>query len=301
MAGRKLCFEVANASAARVLAQALQDIDPAPDAVTLFEEPAGWRVEAYLPAEHESTFVRDLARLIPDGVPRFELEDVPELNWVAVSQAALAPVRAGRFVVYGSHDRGRVARGPNTIEIEAGEAFGTAHHATTMGCLMAIDALGRRRSFRRALDLGCGSGVLAIAAARVNRRAAVLATDIDPEAVDVARRNMRINGARRRVTVIVAEGLAHPLLRNGKPFDLVAANILADPLVALVRDLPRRMTHGGALVLSGLLIGQAAAVIAAYRATGFDLIAHRRLHGWSTLELIRRRTRPIVAGAARSL
>ena len=149
-------------------AMRLQDlIEPPPEALTVFENgPGKWRVEAYFEDDAGGRdLAGELASLVAGPLPTF-FRVIPDLNWVAISQAALPPVRAGRFTIHGSHDRNRVARGPNTILIDAGEAFGTAHHATTFGCLLAIDRLSRSRSFRSVLDLGCGSGVLAIAVAK---------------------------------------------------------------------------------------------------------------------------------------
>ncbi len=291
MTARKLSLVTFDRDVARTLAGALQDlVEPPPEALTLFEAPAdGWRIDAYfseLPdADHLRGFLAEVTGL---DVPPIAVEDVPALNWVAISQAALPPVLAGRFTVHGSHDIGRVAQGPNAILIDAGEAFGTAHHATTYGCLTAIDRLTRGRVFRRVLDLGCGSGVLAIAVARVLPRSAVTATDMDPTSVDVARSNIAANTAPGRITTLVATGLNHPQLRRRRKFDFVVANILADPLMRLARDIRRVITPGGKLVLSGILVPQAPAVIAAFVAQGFAIDRHDRVTGWSTLTLTRR-------------
>ncbi len=294
-AQRKLVIETRDRDLARTLAGALQDlIDPAPDALTLFEEPgpapepATWRIEAYYePMPDAAATAAALEAVLGKAPPPVRLVDVPQENWVALSQAALPPVIAGRFTVHGSHDRHRVPRGPNAILIDAGEAFGTAHHATTHGCLEAIDLLTRRRSFSNVLDLGCGSGVLAIAVARTLPRAHILATDLDAQSVVVARENMRANGAGARIEALVADGLAHPAIREAGRFDLLIANILAGPLIMLARDIAGAVRPGGSLVLSGLLVPQAPQVIAAYRAAGFRLDAHRRANGWSTLTLSR--------------
>jgi ribosomal protein L11 methyltransferase len=275
---------------ARAIAGALENLlDPAPDALTRFEDGADtWRVEAYYPSPPDAGMLAArLGDILGRAPPPLELESVPDLNWVAISQAALPPVEAGRFVVHGSHDRGRIARGPHAILIDAGEAFGTAHHATTQGCLLAIDRLTRGRTFARVLDLGCGSGVLAIAAARALPGAQILATDSDAEAVAVATRNAKANGVGGRIAIFCARGLAHPWLRHAAPFDLVIANILAGPLVALAPELRAAVGTGASVVLSGLLDPEAAAVIAAYRAQGFRLAERRRIAGWSTLTLQR--------------
>lgn len=292
----KLTCDVADRDVARTLAGALQElVMPAPHALTLFEQPgadgaaATWRIEAYYDeAPDPAALSAELRAVAGVPVPPLAVAPVEELNWVAMSQAALPPVAAGRFTVHGSHDAGRVARGPNAILIDAGEAFGTAHHATTFGCLSAIDRLTRRRRFRKVLDLGCGSGVLAIATARMLPRARIFATDLDVQSIVVAKSNMQLNGVGGRIAALVADGLAAPELRRAGRFDLLIANILAAPLIMMARDLRRAVAPGGMLVLSGLLVHQAAEVIAAYVAAGFQLTEHRRIHGWSTLTLVRR-------------
>ena len=207
-------------------------------------------------------------------------------NWVAISQAALPPVAAGRFLVHGSHDSRRIGRRSWALEIDAGEAFGTAHHATTQGCLMAIDRLARRvGGIRRIADIGCGSGVLALAASRVWPHARIAASDLDPVAVGVARDNARRNRAHARISFVAAAGLAHPVLRRQSPYDLVLANILAGPLIRLAPNVASHVRTGGHLVLSGILGEQAREVIATYRMAGFRLDQHHLDHNWSTLVL----------------
>jgi ribosomal protein L11 methyltransferase len=292
MALSKLSWRTTQSDVARSIAGALENlVDPLPDAVTQFEEgPGAWCVEAYYPgAPDVAALAAQLAGSLEAAVPPPEQMSVPELNWVAVSQAALPPVAAGRFVVHGSHDRGRIPRGPNAILIDAGEAFGTAHHATTQGCLLAIDRLTRLRTFDRVLDMGCGSGVLAIAVARALPRADILATDDDPLSIAVAEANATANGVSQRIAFARARGLAHPWLRHAAPFDLVIANILAAPLLALATDLRKALRRGGMVVLSGLLDPEAPGLIAAYGAQGLSLEEHRRIAGWSTLTLRKRR------------
>jgi ribosomal protein L11 methyltransferase len=277
---------------ARALAGALENlIVPQPEAVSLFEDgKGGWNVEAYFASPPDVAALGALlANTVGQALPPLNLQDVPDLNWVAMSQAALPPVAAGRFIVHGSHDRDRIPHGPNALIIDAGEAFGTAHHATTQGCLLAIDRLTRSRPFRRVLDLGCGTGVLAIAAARALPRADILATDNDPEAVAVAKSNARANGVGQRIAFACAIGLDHPWLRHAAPFDLVLANILAAPLQALAPKVAKAVRCGGVVVLSGLLNPEAAEVISCYVVQGFRLLEHRRIAGWSTLVLIKRR------------
>ncbi len=295
MPSYKIAMAASDQDMARTLSGALSDlVEPPPDAVTTFELGDGWIVEAYYTEHPDSErLTKELGALLSFAVPQIEVVEVPDENWVAISQAALPPVSAGRFTIHGSHDRGLVPRGPNTLLIDAGEAFGTAHHATTQGCLIALDRVTRRRQFESVLDLGCGSGVLAIAAARALPGARIEASDNDPVAISVARTNARLNGVAGRIRMWVADGLPRSRVREGS-YDLILANILADPLVALAQDVAWALRPGGVVILSGLLVRQAEYVIAAYRSHGFSLVDHRRLAGWSTLTLIKDRK-----GAAR--
>ena len=289
MASTKLSVRTTDLGVAQAISNALEAAEPALDAVTLFEDGAGaWRIEAYTQSRADAeAAAKSLRAEKGRPVTNIKLEDLPDLNWVAISQAALPPVIAGRFVVHGSHDRGRIPYGPRAILVDTGEAFGTAHHGTTLGCLLAIDKLARAGRFRRVLDLGCGSGVLAIAAARAMHGAQVIATDSDPIAVEVARANADANGA-RRIATVCALGLEHPWLRHAAPFDLIIANILAGPLRALAGDVSKALRLGGSVVLSGILNPEAASVIAAYTAHGFILVQQRRIGEWSTLTLRKR-------------
>lgn len=288
---QKLVADFTDRDLAYHAANALQDFaEPPPDALSVFENGAGkWRLEAFFNDWPGGRDVRgEIASFVGKPLPEFVAEAVPDLNWVALSQAALPPVEAGRFIVHGSHDRGRVGRGPNAILIDAGEAFGTAHHATTLGCLLAIDRITRAEAFDTVLDLGCGSGVLAIAVAKVLPHADIIATDMDAQSVKVAAENMRINGVGERIATAVATGVAHPWLRQEAPFGLVIANILAGPLIRLAPELARTVARSGTLVLSGILIPQAPQVIATYVAAGFQVVRHDRITGWSTVTLRRR-------------
>ncbi len=230
-------------------------------------------------------------------VPDLRLEPVPQTDWVTAALDQQPPVRAGRYFVYGSHVKEAPPPGAVALRVDAGTAFGTGSHETTRGCLLALDQLAQGRNFHNALDIGCGTGVLAMAIAKTFRaktfraktlRAPVLASDIDPVAVAVARDNVRLNGLTRQVEVVCADGLRHERLEARAPFDLVTANILAGPLVRLAPDLGTRVVSGGVVVLSGLLGDQEPMVLSAYRDQGFDLDRRLDLNGWHTLVLARR-------------
>jgi ribosomal protein L11 methyltransferase len=288
MSRYKLSMRVAELATARAAAMALEElITPAAHATSLFEERSAFRVEAYYGEQPDPGGVLgQLASILaPAKLPTIDLVEVPAENWVRVSQAALPPVTAGRFTIFGSHDRARIPRGPSAIQIDAGEAFGTAHHATTQGCLMAIDRLAPSSRRARLLDLGCGSGVLAIALARRFPHAEVIASDMDPIAVAVAEENARLNGVGQRIRFEIAAGLARPGLFG--PFDAIVANILAGPLITLAPTMRLAAASGSTIVLSGILTPQAPSVIASYRAQNFYLADHRRIAGWSTLTLVR--------------
>ena len=259
-------------------------------AVSLVDNGAGrWRVAMYFRAAPDETMVRRLtATAIGTEVAKtLRFERVAAKDWVRESLAGLAPVTAGRFTVHGAHDRARIPFNRIGIEIEAALAFGTGHHGTTRGCLLALDWLCKSRGGnQRILDLGTGSGVLAIAAARALRQP-VLATDIDGDAVRVARANVAFNRAGGFVAVVKAAGVTAAKLRERAPYDLVLANILLRPLQRLAAPLMRLTAPGARVILSGLLASQANAAIAAYH----DLKLERRidLDGWTTLVLIRRK------------
>jgi ribosomal protein L11 methyltransferase len=257
-----------------------------------------WRVAMYFRATPDEKIIRALTAAAAGNAAgkALRFERVAATDWVRESLAGLAPVTAGRFMVHGAHDRARIPFNRIGIEIEAALAFGTGHHGTTRGCLLALDALCKSLPRRRILDLGTGSGVLAIAAARALRQP-VLATDIDGSAVRAARANAGLNHAGSFVEVIRADGVTAPKLRQRAPYDLVLANILLRPLQRLAAPLTRLVAPGARVVLSGLLPSQANAAIAAYR--GLALERRIELDGWTTLVLVRRqRPRASVARGA---
>jgi ribosomal protein L11 methyltransferase len=207
---------------------------------------------------------------------------VTAADWVSRSLAGLTPVRVGRFVVHGSHDRGKLPANLIGVEIEAALAFGTGHHGTTQACLAAIERAVRARRPRRVLDLGTGSGVLAIAAARALRRL-VVAGDIDPWAVTAAQINARANRAGPLVRAVRADGVGHAAIQAGAPYDLVLANILLKPLKGLARPVRELLAPGATVVLSGLIPEQANAAIAAWRSQGLVLRRRDKIENWATL------------------
>jgi ribosomal protein L11 methyltransferase len=213
-------------------------------------------------------------------------ESLPDIDWVAHSLEELKPVRAGRFFVHGAHDRGKRNSGELAIEIEAGLAFGTGHHGTTAGCLEMLEQVVRREHPRNALDLGTGSAVLAIALARL-ARIPVLATDIDPVAVNVAAANARLNRVKAFVETVAAPGFHHPIFAARAPFDLIVANILARPLMRLAPEMAGHIALGGSIVLSGILDRQRDAVISAYVGQQFRHVRTLHREGWVTIHLKR--------------
>ncbi len=269
---------------ASIISETLED----DAAVSLMEARNGWRIEAYFANEPDLDSLRAVlaAALGGSHLPSLDVEELPDTDWVTTVQRGLVPILAGPFIIHGSHDRQRIGKRRFAIEIEAGRAFGTAHHGTTQGCLRALAGLACRKRLAKVLDVGTGSGVLAIAAARAGA-GHVLATDIDPVAAAVARENCRKNGASVHVTVITAPGLRHSEIRRWQPFDLIMANILAKPLLSLSQDMRRAAKPGTMLILSGLLDNQAREILGRYRSAGFFLRRRLSIDGWTTLVLMR--------------
>ena len=275
-------------AAARALCDALEGLDPAPVATETHDHDDGsglWDAGGLFDGPPDVAGLALLARL--HGAPEFEVARVEDRDWVAQVRAELTPVPAGRFLVYGSHDRERVPVNRIGLEIEAAQAFGTGHHATTQGCLLALDRLVRRGLVaRRVADIGGGTGVLAMAAASVWSVRAI-AGDIDPLATETARENVAANGLGGRVACVTAAGFRHPRLRAGAPYDLVFANILAAPLRRLAPQMAAHHAEGGVAILSGILARQAPGVVAVYRAWGYRPETPVRIGEWVTLVLRR--------------
>ena len=275
-------------SQAEALGEALEALEPAPTGVGVFEVEDGkgiWEVGGYFLDAPDDI---DLALLSAAfGAGPFVVSEVPDQDWVAKVRRELPPVEAGRFFVYGSHDAALLPEGRIGLLIEAAMAFGTGHHGTTLGCLRAYDRLlddGQR--FDNVLDLGCGTAVLAMSAARMGA-AHVLASDIDPVAVEVALANVKANGLVGRVACVESIGFDSPVLRAGAPFDLIFANILKGPLIELAPDIAAHLGPGGRAILSGLLVEQADEIVEVYQGQGLALETREDLGEWSALTLRR--------------
>ena len=269
-------------------AAAALDADPLLEGATYSileedEDRGVWRIDAFPTTDEEAAGVE--ARLKAHDGLKVTVEKLADADWLAMSLSGLPPVEARRFFVFGAHDQGRVPPNRVNVKIDAGAAFGTGHHGTTVGCLLAFDELLKRERFERVLDVGCGTGVLAIAAAKTGSRVAV-GTDIDAPSVRIANENATLNQARARF--VHASGLNDRKVRGEGPYDLVFANILAPPLVALAQDIKEALKLDGVAILSGLLRTQERRVTAAYLSRGFVL--ERRIHrdAWSALVLRRK-------------
>jgi ribosomal protein L11 methyltransferase len=270
----------------------VETFDPAETAASAFEETSNtldwksgaWIVEVYFghPPDEEGVRLLVEAAAGPQAAAAVIFSRIEEKDWVASSLAGLAPVRAGRFLVHGSHDREALQANDIGLEIEAALAFGTGHHGSTQGCLSMLNRIARQRRPRAILDVGTGSGILAIAAAKLFHMG-VTAGDIDLVSVISARTNAQTNSAGAYVRPVVSKGLAHPALHGGGPYDLVFANILAMPLRRMAPAVASHMAPGGEVILSGLLNRDVPGVISAYRAQGLQLRARIEIEGWVTL------------------
>lgn len=278
----------------------LLGMNPAPvllTSETIPDDPAAWQLEAYFetkPRQAEIAAIRTLAPSAGNATP--QVEQLPEEDWVTLSQAGIEPVRAGRFYVHTSGNRGTVPPGAKTLRIEAGRAFGTGTHETTSGCLATLDAMRvRGEVVRNLVDIGTGTGLLAFAAMHLWPKAHATASDIDPVAVEVTAENAAINGVALgggpgQLALAAAPGMEHPLLIGRAPYDLVIANVLAGPLIDLAPSISAALAPGGTLIVAGLLNGQAERVANAYRRQGLRLAGRMPMGDWPTLRL-RKRTR----------
>ncbi|MBV9260680.1 MAG: 50S ribosomal protein L11 methyltransferase [Pseudolabrys sp.] len=280
---RLIADEATAKRVASIVAETLED------AVTAAVESVdgAWAAELHFAAPPDKTAIRELIASAAGHGHNLSFETVTERDWVAASLEGLRPVRAGRFLLHGAHDRAHVKPNDINIEIEAALAFGTGHHGTTRGCLLALDLVARRGRRRRTLDLGTGTGVLAIAAAKAFR-SNILATDIDPVAVAAARSNAQLNHTGAFARVVQATG---PRGVGGR-YDLIFANILLGPLTRMATPLARLAAPGAVVILSGLLPSHANAARAAYGAQGLHLARRLDLEGWTTLIMTRPKRKP---------
>jgi ribosomal protein L11 methyltransferase len=287
-ATRRANFAIGNEQTAkRVVDLLTESFFEGQAAIAAFEGADGrWDISVHFADPPDEASIRELVGIAAgDEIAQdIRFDTVEAKDWVKATLEELVPVRAGRFVVHGGHDRAKVPPNKLGIEIEAALAFGTGHHGTTRGCLMLLDEVLKAHRPRRVLDLGTGTGVLAIAAARA-LQIKLLASDIDPLAARVAGENARLNGAGDLVQTICATGFSAPQFARRAPFDLVLANILANPLREMATPMARHLAPSALVILSGLLPHQAQGVIAAYRARGLVLVRQLQIEGWSSLLL----------------
>lgn len=278
---------VAGRDAAEILTELCEELTPEPVGSGVFEIEDGsdrWEVGVYFTEAPDEIGLALLAAA--QGANPFVVSELPDVDWVAHVRRELVPVEAGRFFIHGSHDTDKIPKDAEPLLIEAAMAFGTGHHGTTKGCVEALDRLAHSGwQPHRITDIGCGTAVLAMAAARL-WPGIVLASDIDPVAVDVATANVIANGLDGRVVCLEATGFDHPMLDESAPFDLILANILKQPLIDLAPDMARHVAKNGRAILSGLLTTQAEEVVAAYNREGFNLERRDDLGEWSTLVMI---------------
>jgi ribosomal protein L11 methyltransferase len=276
--------------AAQALADACENLLSEPTGVGVFEVEDGsntWEVGVYFVEKPDEIALDLLAAM--NGARPFAVSELPETDWVAEVKRELAPITAGRFFLYGSHDADKIPDDCVPLLIEAAMAFGTGHHGTTQGCLQALHNLAKRGFVGKSVvDLGCGTAVLAMGVAKI-WPGVVLASDIDEVATDTASANIACNNLGGRVNVITCAGFDHPLLRNNAPYDLILANILKGPLIALSEDMGESCSAGGYVILSGILNEQAGGTKSAYEAHGFVEVEHLIVGEWSTLCLQKRK------------
>ncbi|MBC7138364.1 MAG: 50S ribosomal protein L11 methyltransferase [Defluviimonas sp.] len=279
---------LAGRAPAEALGEALEDLEPEPTGVGVFEIEDGsgrWEVGGYFLERPDDTQLAILAMAF--GAEPFAVSEIPETDWVAHVRRDLHPIVAGRFFLYGAHDADKVPADAEPLLIEAAMAFGTGHHGTTQGCLLALDRLATEGFVgRNVADIGCGTAVLAMAAARI-WPGTVMASDLDRIAVETAAANVAANGLEGRVECFEAAGFAHPRHAGAAPYDLVFANILKGPLIELAPDMAAHIGAGGRAILSGILNPQADETVAAYVSAGFEMAAREELGEWTTLVMKR--------------
>lgn len=259
--------------------------DAYPLAITEIDEAkAIYEVSLYVEEDEKAVVQTRLAQILGVNQDEIEIEVLPDIDWVQHSLEGLNPVRAGRFFIHGSHDRDKVMPNDLAIEIEAGQAFGTGHHGTTVGCLELLAEVMANEKPQNALDLGTGSGILAIGMALI-APIRILATDIDPIAINVAKENFALNGVSDTITAITATGLDDNEITSRAPFDLIVANILANPLIELAPQMVPAKAKNGSIVLSGILEEQHDRVVKAYQDQGAKYIKTLHHEGWVAIHL----------------
>jgi ribosomal protein L11 methyltransferase len=268
------------------------EVEPIPTLMTSepdLSRPEQWQLDVYLGVQPDAALIDRIRALVPsvgNAVPK--IEKIEDEDWVTVSQGFLEPIRAGRFYVHTAAHADRIPADAVAFRIEASRAFGTGHHETTAGCLTALDRLATEgKTFHRIADIGTGTGLLAFGARTLWPDAAILASDIDPVAIDVTAENMAVNAIpEEAIALVAADGMDDPRIQAAAPYDLIVANILAGPLIALAPDLIATLAQNGTIVLAGLLATQAEDVLAAYSSRGLKLTARIDSGDWSILTLV---------------
>ncbi|GAA4662811.1 50S ribosomal protein L11 methyltransferase [Bartonella pachyuromydis] len=248
------------------------------------EKNAIYELSLYVDEKNQERIAQRFAQILSIDPRNINREVLPDIDWVKQSLEGLTPVRAGPFFVHGSHNRNEIPQSVFPIEIEANQAFGTGHHGTTAGCLEMIAKVMKQENPQNALDLGTGSGVLAIGIAML-KPISVLASDIDPIAIKVAQHNIELNGVKECITAVTATGFSHEKIASRAPFDLIIANILANPLIELAQEMTQALRKGGSLILSGILEEQHSHVLEAYLKHGLKHIETYHRQGWVTIHL----------------
>ncbi len=278
-----------------LIADILENLDPAPVSVSFFEdENKVWQTTAHYQVMPDTEVLKSAINdILGISEDQYQLisSKTEDIDWVSHVQKLLKPVRAGRFFIHGSHDNDKASNEPFAFEIDAAQAFGTAHHGTTKGCLIAIDDLSQIITPKNILDLGAGSGILAIAASKVWPTAEITASDIDPIAVNIASENETLNqnsvNPSRPITHLCIDGVNDPAINSKAPFDLIIANILAGPLIKMAGEVSAILNTNGQLLLSGILDTQSDEVVRAYVATGLKHQQTRFYGEWTTSNFIK--------------